>query len=121
MVKLAGLSEASFPKMLGIAMRRFFLGLMMIAALPLTTWAGEYEGRRYSRPDEQNPPPRYESAPPRYAIGEATDMVQRRTGGRVVGANPVNVQGRGSYRMKVLTPQGEVRILHVNPATGDLE
>lgn len=101
-------------------MKRFLLGLM-IAALPLTTWAGEYESRRYSRTDEQNPPPRYENPPPRYAIGEATDMVQRRTGGRVVGANPVNVQGRGSYRMKVLTPQGEVRILHVNPATGDLE
>ena len=102
-------------------MKRFLLGLLMIAALPLTAAAGEYDGRRYSRPDEPNSPPRYENSPPRYAIGEATDMVQRRTGGRVVGANPVNVQGRGSYRMKVLTPQGEVRILHVNPETGNLE
>lgn len=95
-------------------MKRFLLGLIVLSTLPFTTWAGEYEDRRYSRPEEQ-------SAPPRYAIGQATDMVQRNTGGRVVGANPVNVQGRDAYRMKVLTPQGEVRIIHVNPATGKVE
>lgn len=94
-------------------MNKFLLGLAFMTVFHYG-WAADFDSRRHPRGEERG-------EPPRYAIGEATDMVQRRTGGRVVGANPVNVQGRGSYRMKVLTPQGEVRIIHVDPATGQTD
>lgn len=57
----------------------------------------------------------------RVSLSEATERVQKRTGGRVLSAQTVHEEGRDLYRIKVLTPQGEVRIVYVNPATGDME
>lgn len=49
---------------------------------------------------------------------EAAALVQGRTGGRVLAVKPMRVQGRAVYRVKVLTPKGEVRIYYVDAATG---
>ena len=57
----------------------------------------------------------------RLNISEATDLVQRRMGGRVLAAQAVREQGREMYRIKVLTGQGEVRIVLVDAATGHME
>jgi len=57
----------------------------------------------------------------RVSLREATDLVQKRTGGRVLSTQAVREQGRDMYRIKVLTPQGEVRIVLVDAATGNLE
>jgi uncharacterized membrane protein YkoI len=48
------------------------------------------------------------------SMGDAISRVRRQTGGRVLDA-----QDKGShYRVKVLTPQGEVRVFRVDAMTG---
>lgn len=49
---------------------------------------------------------------------EAAALVQAQTGGRILAVTPARVQGRAVYRIKVLTPKGEVRIYYVDAATG---
>lgn len=55
------------------------------------------------------------------SLNEAVDLVQRRTGGRVLAAQAAREQGREIYRIKILTQQGEVRIVLVDAATGSME
>jgi hypothetical protein len=43
----------------------------------------------------------------------AAERAHRDTGGRVL--SPPQQQGQGDYRVKILTPQGEVRYLNVDP------
>ena len=57
----------------------------------------------------------------RVSLSEATEQVQKNTGGRVLSAQAVREEGRDLYRIKVLTPHGEVRVVYVNPATGGME
>lgn len=52
---------------------------------------------------------------------DAADLVQRRTGGRVLAVQAQRESGREVYRVKVLTPQGEVRIVLVDAASGSME
>jgi len=48
------------------------------------------------------------------SMSEAIDKVRQQTGGRVLDAQDQGNQ----YRIKVLTPKGEVRIYHVDAQTG---
>lgn len=57
----------------------------------------------------------------RVSLSEAAELVQRRTGGRILAAQALREQGRDMYRIKVLTRQGEVRIVLVDAATGSME
>lgn len=57
----------------------------------------------------------------RINLNEAAEMVQRQTGGRILAAQSVRDGGRPSYRIKVLTGQGEVRIVFVDAETGAME
>ncbi|MHB8167759.1 MAG: PepSY domain-containing protein [Sulfuricella sp.] len=57
----------------------------------------------------------------RLSLNDATELVQNRTGGRVLAAQEVREQGREKYRVKVLTRQGEVRIVYVDAETGSME
>lgn len=57
----------------------------------------------------------------RLSLSEAADLVQRQRGGRVLAAQAVREQGREIYRIKILTAQGEVRIVLVDAATGNME
>ena len=57
----------------------------------------------------------------RISLNEAIEQVQKSTGGRALSAQPVREQGRDLYRIKVLTRQGEVRIVYVDAATGSME
>ena len=52
---------------------------------------------------------------------DAADLVQRRTGGRVLAVQAQRESGREIYRVKVLTPQGEVRIVLVDAVSGSME
>jgi hypothetical protein len=45
----------------------------------------------------------------------AAEQVRRDTGGRVLSVRPPPQQGQGDYRVKILTPQGEVRYMNVDP------
>ena len=52
-------------------------------------------------------------------LGEAVRRVRQRTHGQVLAADTVTGQGGTLYRIKVLTPQGEVRIIYVDARTGE--
>ena len=45
----------------------------------------------------------------------AAAQARRDTGGRVLSVRPPPQQDNGDYRVKILTPQGEVRYLNVDP------
>lgn len=45
----------------------------------------------------------------------AAERARRDTGGRVLSVRPPPQQENGDYRVKILTPQGEVRYLNVDP------
>lgn len=50
----------------------------------------------------------------RISLAEATDRVQQATGGRILDAR----DDGNLYRIKVVTRQGEVRVVYVDPRTG---
>ncbi|SDD83098.1 PepSY domain-containing protein [Aquimonas voraii] len=47
-------------------------------------------------------------------IRESVRRVEQETGGRVLRVEPVRRGGRDTYRMKVLTPEGRVRVMQDN-------
>lgn len=57
----------------------------------------------------------------RLSLSEAADLVQRQSEGRVLATQTLAEQGREIYRIKVLTPRGEVRVVHVDAATGRIQ
>lgn len=59
-------------------------------------------------------PPTLLSQAARLTLEQAVDRVQRTTGGRVLDARDAG----GVYRVKVLTPRGEVLVVLVDPRTG---
>lgn len=48
------------------------------------------------------------------SMSDAIERVRKQTGGRVLDAQ----QRNGKYRIKVLTPKGEVRVFQVDAQTG---
>ena len=55
------------------------------------------------------------AADQRISLAEAIAQVQRETGGRVLDARDLGNQ----YRIKVLTPNGEVRVVYVDARAGE--
>lgn len=49
---------------------------------------------------------------------DAAALVQAQTGGRILAVDLTRMRGRAVYRIKVLTPKGEVRIYYVDAVTG---
>ena len=53
--------------------------------------------------------------PPRQTeLRDSVHRVERETGGRVLRVEPVRRGGQETYRMKVLTPEGRVRVMQDN-------
>jgi len=52
------------------------------------------------------------------SLGEAVARVQRQTGGRILSASTVGRNGKAVYRIKVLVGGNEVRVYHVDAASG---
>jgi|GEM_PF-1620120 len=57
----------------------------------------------------------------RIGMGEATEIVRRQTGGRVLNAQDVRQGGRDGYRVKVLIGSSEVRIFFVDARSGAVQ
>lgn len=74
---------------------RRFLAAALLAGLGLTAWAAA------SRDD-------------------AAAIAQRATAGRVLAVDRADAGGRPVWRVKVVTPRGEVRVLLVDVATGQI-
>jgi uncharacterized membrane protein YkoI len=51
------------------------------------------------------------------SVRDAVERVQRETGGRILSAETVQIGRQRIYRVKVLTPDGRVRVISV-PAAG---
>jgi uncharacterized membrane protein YkoI len=49
---------------------------------------------------------------------EAATIAQRESGGRVLAVERTEVDGRAVWRIKVVTPGGEVRVILLDVATG---
>jgi uncharacterized membrane protein YkoI len=49
---------------------------------------------------------------------QAAAAAQRASGGRVLSVERAEAGGRPVWRVKVLTPQGEVRVILIDAATG---
>lgn len=77
-----------------------------------------YDNPRPQRDDPYDAPrSRSYEAQPRYAprglsMSEAVSQAERRTGGRVLSAEPGDDGGQPYYRIKVLSPNGRVQVLH---------
>lgn len=54
-----------------------------------------------------------QSGEPDVTIDQAVLKVQQETGGKVLSAEPHHVGRRTEYRIKVLTPQGHVRVMAI--------
>lgn len=49
---------------------------------------------------------------------DATSLARQATGGRVLAVEKIEREGRPVWRLKVLTPQGEVRLMLIDAASG---
>lgn len=49
---------------------------------------------------------------------DAAAMVQKSSGGRVLAVEKTEQDGRPVWRVKVLTPQGEVKVVLIDAASG---
>ncbi len=49
---------------------------------------------------------------------DATSLARQATGGRVLAVEKIERDGRPVWRVKVLTPQGEVRLVLIDAASG---
>lgn len=56
-----------------------------------------------------------QSSPPQtgLSLDQAVTQVQQRVGGKVLSAEPRHIGRRVEYRIKVLTPEGHVRVIAV--------
>lgn len=51
---------------------------------------------------------------------DAAAVAQRASGGRVLSVDKSESSGQPVWRVKVVTPAGDVKVIHVNVATGEL-
>jgi len=51
---------------------------------------------------------------------DAAALVQRQTGGRVLSVDRTDADGRPAWRVKVVTQRGDVRVVLVDVATGQV-
>lgn len=75
------------------------------------------EPPRYDMPDYAPRPdsrPQSTYAPRGMSLSEAVSQAERRTGGRVLSAEPGTDGGQAYYRIKVLSPNGRVQILYID-------
>jgi uncharacterized membrane protein YkoI len=49
---------------------------------------------------------------------DAAAIAQQQTGGRVLAVERMDAGGRPAWRVKVVTPRGEVRVIVIDAATG---
>lgn len=58
-------------------------------------------------------------AEPPLELRDSVRRVERETGGRVLRVEPVRRGGQDTYRMKVLTPEGRVRVMQDDDSRGE--
>ncbi|MDS4022750.1 MAG: hypothetical protein RKR03_19910 [Candidatus Competibacter sp.] len=92
-------------------------GLLAAAGAQAQSWYRPYrEGGDFAPPprgQQDRPPPRPFADPDR-----AANAAREATGGRVLGVQGADRDGQPGYRVRILQPDGRVRSLHFDPASG---
>ena len=88
------------------------LPLFVLAGVLVVTGAQAQSGYR-QRGDERGSPPRQLADPDR-----AANAARRATGGRVLGVQGSERDGRPGYRVRILRPDGRVRSLRYDSDSG---
>lgn len=88
----------------------------------LLAWApsAPVEARRDDRRDDR-PSSREEARRDEISLDEAVARARRETGGRVLSAEARNQRGSTTYRIKVLMPNGAVRVVNVDARSGRMD
>ncbi len=96
---------------------RLRMGVLVFACLVSSAYAERFAPERPPRAEA----PADNTRAPKIGLNEAAEMVQRQAGGRILAAQNVMNGGRASYRIKMLSRQGEVRVIFVDAETGAME
>ena len=91
-------------------------GLLAAAADAGAQSSYQYGNGEYAPPprgQQERPPPRPSADPDR-----AANAARQATGGRVLGVQGAERDGQPGYRVRILQPDGRVRSLHFDPASG---
>ena len=87
------------------------LAVVSLFAVSGMAWAGQASNQA----QQASPPPASSQRGSHEAGGNdlpaSVRRIQRETGGEVLKAQPIQRDGREVYRVKVLTPQGRIRIV----------
>lgn len=99
-----------------------YLALLALAGL-LVTGDAQAQSYRSYRSGDNGPPARGRGAdrPSGRQFADpdrAADAARRATGGRVLGVQGAERDGRRGYRVRVLQPDGRVRNFHYDPGNG---
>jgi uncharacterized membrane protein YkoI len=95
-------------------MRRVKCMTCLLAALLMSAALAPAEARRDARSDRLETP-RQEGI----SLDEAVARVRRETGGHVLSAQAREERGGTTYRIKVLLPNGTMRVISVDAASGE--
>ena len=95
-------------------MRRVKFMTCLLAALLLSVALAPAEARRDARSDRHET--RRQDG---LSLDEAVARVRSDTGGRVLSAQAREDRGRTTYRIKVLMPNGAVRVISIDAASGE--
>lgn len=97
--------------------RVWYWGLPILVALSMSVSAHAQGYRPYPRAD-QGAPPRTRNYPPvQFADPDrAANAAREATGGRVLGVEGDERDGRPGYRVRILEPRGRVRNFHYDPS-----
>lgn len=88
----------------------------LLAGLLAWAFTAPVEARRDDRRDDRSSR-REEARRDGISLDEAVARVKRETGGRVLSAEPRD----GRYRVKVLLPNGAVRVINVDARSGRMD
>jgi uncharacterized membrane protein YkoI len=99
------------------------LAPVALAGLLATAGAQAQSGYRpYRQGGDYAPPPRgQQDRPPPRSFADpdrAANAAREATGGRVLGVQGAERDGQPGYRVRILQPDGRVRSLHFDPASG---
>ncbi|MDA8092840.1 MAG: PepSY domain-containing protein [Betaproteobacteria bacterium] len=103
----------------GFGHRLRVIGGLLVALLAAQSSLAQWQPS--GGPHEQGVRRGAPAARSRITLGQAMQLIEAQTGGRVVNATQVSESGREVYRIKVLTREGEVRTYDVDAQTGAIQ